>query len=115
MAYSTMQAAFLILLLGLVTAKPALGSDCLGVNLEACADILVANNSIPTSACCQTLGQIQVLETSIGINRTCVCVQGAVAAIIPARIIANISSPVQTKCGVNLGFDITASPNGCKA
>ncbi|KAL6318621.1 hypothetical protein AAG906_000699 [Vitis piasezkii] len=119
MAYSTTQAAFLILLLGLVTTKPALGisDNCLGMsfNLEACTNVLLANNLIPTLACCQTLGQIQTLESSIGINRTCVCVQGAVAEIVPARIITDIPLQVQAACGVKLAFNVTASPNGCKA
>ncbi|KAJ9677902.1 hypothetical protein PVL29_022714 [Vitis rotundifolia] len=121
MAYSTMQAAFLILLLGLVTTKPALGSDCVGVsvNLHVCAAILVANNliliPIPTPACCQTMGQIQALEASIGINRTCVCAQAAVAAIIPAGINPTISFQVQTACAVKLAFNLTGSPNDCNA
>lgn len=115
MAYSTVQAAFLILLLGLVTTKPALGisDNCLGIsiNLRACIDVLLENNLIPTLACCQ----IQTLESSIGINRTCVCVQGAVAEMVPARIITDIPRQVQAACGVNLAFNVTASPNGCNA
>ena len=101
-------------LLGLVTTKPALGisDNCLGlsINLRACTNVLLENDLIPTLACCQTLGQIQTLESSIGINRTCVCVQGAVAEIVPARIIADIPLQVLAACGVNLAFNVTASP-----
>ena len=108
------------------TTKPSLGIICGGVsvNLQACANILEQKNiplpvqipiPIPNPACCQSLGQIEDLTTSIGINRTCVCAQAAVAEVVPEGIRVGISNRILAACVVNIPFNITGLPGQCDA
>ncbi|KAL6319671.1 hypothetical protein AAG906_026726 [Vitis piasezkii] len=88
-------------------------------NIHVCApDILQSRNLAddPPTECCNALKRIQETESRIGVQNTCQCAKSCVITHIVAAGASiktldagerDISTSLQAKCGVSLGFDIS--------
>lgn len=87
-------------------------------NIHPCAYILQSGNlpDDPPTECCNALKRIQETESRIGVQNTCQCAKSCVITHIVAAGASiktldagerDISTSLQAKCGVSLGFDIS--------